>query len=75
MNKVKDVKEEELSFDAKIDHWLENFVAPLHNELSKKNMDLKDPRLDIAIDKLGSAMTSLNARTKDLKKAGTYGQH
>lgn len=66
-------KKEELSFDHQIDHLVESALVPLHSILSKKNMDLRDPQLDIAIEKLSSAMTSLQSRSRQLKEKGTYG--
>jgi hypothetical protein len=62
----------EQHLDEKIDSFIEHNLMPFHTLLSKHNMDLKSDQLDLAIEKIASAMTALSARTKQLRKEGKY---
>lgn len=65
---MKNNKVKELSLEEKIDNYLETHLMPFHALLSKENMKLNDPKLDIAIEKLAQAQTVLLARAKLLRK-------
>lgn len=49
-------------------------MLPLHTKISERNMKLKCPDLDLAMEKLGQAMTAINKRLKQKAKDGTYGK-
>lgn len=60
--------------DVLIDQTVKNTLLPLHGIFSEIAMKSKDPQLDLAVDKLAQTMTALNARSKERRKKGIYGQ-
>lgn len=63
-----------MSFDEAIDTFIKDHLSPFHTLLSEKGMDGKDPRIDLATDKIAQAMTALGARAKERRKEGKYGK-
>lgn len=54
------------TFEEKIDTYITDGLLPFHSFLSKENIKLNDPKIDLAVEKIGQAMTVLQARNKQV---------
>lgn len=59
---------QEMSLDAYIDKMVANSLVPFHATLSSRNMTIRNPKLDLAIDKISQAITALNAWSREVKE-------
>ena len=55
-----------------IDKFLDSAIEPFHATLSEHNMVLKEASIDLALEKIGQALTTLRKRSLALKKEGKY---
>lgn len=64
----------EMPVDEYLHDTVTRILAPFHAAVSEKNIKLQDADLDLAMDKIGQAMTAIQRRLNARRKDGTYGK-